>query len=100
KTRLQTEGRREVIDSQIVSAGLAGDQPEKMQRIDLVGIHLQDLLVELLRLPQVACLVVLPGHIERLLNRDHGSSSSASVPSDTAFPRSGQPAWRRRPRAR
>src|SRR5262249_35832075 len=81
------------------SAGLAGDQPEKMQRIDLVGIHLQDLLGELLRLPQVACLVVLPGHIERLLNRDHGSSSAASWPADTACPIRRTPARRPKPRA-
>src|SRR5262249_38033804 len=74
KIRLETQGCMEVLDSQLVSTCLTGDQPEKMQGINLVRIHLQDLQVELLGLLPLACLELSPGHIQRLRNRDHGSS--------------------------
>ncbi len=59
--RLQTQGPIEVIDSQIVSARLTGDDPEKMQSINLVRIRSKDLKVKLLCLLQLASLNMLQG---------------------------------------
>ena len=79
---LEAQRRIEVIECQVVAAGPGRDQPEEMPGIDMAGIRLHDLPAKLLRLLQLAGLIVSPGHIERLWNRDHGIGSKGLGTSD------------------
>jgi hypothetical protein len=49
-----------------VPANLSRNHPEQTPRIDILGIHLQDLAVKLLCLLELACLVVPYSEIKRL----------------------------------
>ena len=50
KVRLQANGLANALAGQIVSAHLFGKQPQQMQRIDMLRVHLKDLPVQTLRL--------------------------------------------------
>ncbi len=52
-------------------AKMQGDQAEQMERIDVSGVNLQDLAIELLGLLEVACLMAPDGKVERLGNWVH-----------------------------
>ena len=78
---LQAHGRVQVIASQIVPARPSRDEPEKIERVGLAAIRLHDLPANLLRLLQVARLVVFPGHLDRLL----GSKTAAIALEDPSW---------------
>jgi hypothetical protein len=63
--------RGRLLDGQVASAHLMGEDAERMRRIGILGVDLQALPVELLRLPRVAPLLIPYGMSERLRQRGH-----------------------------
>lgn len=67
----QTQGRAYVFDGEIVVAQLIGDQAEQVHGINVLRFHLQDLPIKLLRLLQIARLMLLHGQRHRVRHGEH-----------------------------
>ena len=65
KVRPCPQGRADVFDGQIMPANLMGDHAEQVQGIDMARLRLQNLPVKLLRLAQVARLMLFHGQVQR-----------------------------------
>ncbi len=65
---LEVEGHGDPIDGDVILARLVGDHAQQMQSDGLVGMALQYLLVDVLRLREAASRVVLYREIYRLLD--------------------------------
>ncbi len=48
---------------------LVGEHPKKMQRVQMIGVVLQNLPIKLFDLWQVACGMMLDGQVQNLLDR-------------------------------
>ncbi len=71
KIRIDPQGAREVIHRGLMPAAAIGDHTQQVQCVEVPGIGLQDSPEKLLRLPEVALLVMLHRKCQRLRNRDH-----------------------------
>ena len=64
KFRFEAQRLADVLDRQVTAAPLVGEQAQQMHCPDMLGIHPQDLTVELFRLRQPPRLMVLHGHVK------------------------------------
>ena len=69
---IQSDGPANVFGSHILPPRLMGDDAEKVNRVGLIRIHLEDLSIELISRLQPATLMVLHGNGKGFGDRGHG----------------------------
>jgi hypothetical protein len=67
--RGEKDGLMNLLCSEVMPAGLVGDDAEKVQRIRMVGLHGENLAIERLGVRQSSCPMVFDRELEALGNR-------------------------------
>src|SRR5437868_4206179 len=75
KNWAQAQGLGYAIDGNFMSALLKGNEAEQVQGIDVLGVHTQDFMIKLFRLPQRSGLVMVHGQGQRFRYRLHRNCS-------------------------
>ncbi len=89
---LQGDRPLNVLDGKVVLARLESDQPQKMNGVGMIRLHLQDLPIDLLGRLQPAALMVPDRNRQCLGNRCHGALLwRHDLPAAMGFKRTGSP---------